>query len=295
MTERDLILQQGVTVSQSFTILNEDNTPLDLTGYTVVFRVYKEAGDADVTGVISGDDNNIVTFELDATVNADLGLFEYRIIGNLPEDPLADPPVEAVVDLELGKGNLYFLPVEGFTTQIPTLIDNESMGLVIPENYETQQILYWKAYLAPAFYIPDELAMDETQWPLLGRFLIAKLVVYDFLVQQMKLSLSTSFGTSSGTTTTTSAGGLKSLQEGPSKAEWYNSSETITNVLKTGANGLSPFDQLRQDICTLAARVKVSLPLCAALPIPTIIPLKASCRRCRCIPNTNSILTYLTD
>jgi hypothetical protein len=108
----------------------------------------------------------------------------------------------------------------------------------------------------------------------------------------MKLSLSASFGASSGTTTTTSAGGLRSLQEGPSKAEWYNSSETITNILKSGTNGVSPFDQLRQDICTLAARLRISLPLCAALPVPTIIPLKSSCR---CIPNPETFLKYLTD
>lgn len=274
MTEIDHILQVGVEVSKQYTILDDQATPqpIDLSGFPVLMRVYLDPP-VDLLGTVSGADDNIVTFLLDSSVNSVAKLYEYRVITSDAD----------TTEIELVKGNIYYLPVEGFTTQIPTLIANESLGLTIPINFQTQSILYWKYYLAPALnlLLPEQIE-DEAYWPMLYKFLIAKLVVHDFLVQQMKLSLSNGFTISgSGVTASASSGSLKSLQEGPSKAEFYDVNSILTELLKKNSNGSSSFDELRSDICTLAQRLTIWLPLCPRDPNLPILPLKGG--NCKCI------------
>jgi PKD repeat protein len=91
------------------------------------------------------------------------------------------------------------------------------------------------------------------------------------------------------TSTTTAGGGLKSLETGPSKAEWYDVSQTISSIFKPvmGPGGVmsSVFDELTSDICSTASRLRIRLPFCPKLVQNTIIPIKVERPHC----DSNSI------
>lgn len=77
-------------------------------------------------------------------------------------------------------------------------------------------------------------------------------------------------------TTVTGSGALKSLETGPSKAEWYDSSTTVSTLFKpaAGKDGRSVFDELTSDICSIAHRLRIKLPMCKPLVHGVIVPCK---------------------
>lgn len=262
--EIDFILQQGVDEAKAFTYTES------LAGSTITLTVYKTVPVV-LNGVISGAGNNIVTFVFDNAVNLDLGVFEYKIVSNPPSG----------LDVELTRGNITYLPSTNFTFQIPTLIQGESLGLIVDPNFQTQQIMYWKLYLQPQFNILDEDVEFDTSWPILARFLIAKLVVHSYIVALIKGALAGSFGSSTSEgETTTELGQLKKMKTGPSEAEWYNGGTVLSDITKVGANGASTFDQLSSDICALALRLSVMLPMCGAWKGEPVVPIKIAPNYC---------------
>jgi hypothetical protein len=245
--------------------------------------VYNGDPATELPGVIAGIDVNEITITFGSTVNSVVGLWEYEMI--------AVPNVSGP-DVLLGRGNLSFSPATGFTTQIQTLIRVGSLGIPMNEDWTTQNILYWKLYLQPQFELEDTEIYDDANWPPLSRFLIAKLVVHDWITHLMQTNLASSFGTTEeGVTTTTGSGGLKKLTTGPSSAEWYDTNESLTKVLTKGSSGTSAFDQLSRGVCDLAHRLRAYIPMCGLPSAPTILPVRSDARRI--YPPTVTILTCL--
>lgn len=276
MTEKDFNLVKGRDSTVVFQVFKEDGvTPHVMTGSTVVIRVYKTVP-VDLPATIGGASGNQLTVEFGNTVNSATGTFEWEAIQTPAVGDLLYPI----------RGNVTFDEATNFTTQIPVLIDTEAMGLVIDPNYKTQAIVYWKYFLQEAFDISDELLLTDAAWPVLARFLIAKLVIHDYIVNQIRGSITGTFTSSSSAS---GKGQLKALEVGPSKAEWYNNADTLKNLLKTGAGGASAFDQFKADICALAGKLRVYLPLCGEVTVP-VVPGKAG----RTVTVTDEIL-ILTD
>lgn len=264
--EIDFALIQNRLTSKTFAITNKDGSNHNMSTSTVKMTVQKDLGPVDLVGVISGTDSSEVTFEFGPSVNADLGEFEYEII----EDPTTG------ADVSLGRGSIIWLTSTDFSTQIYTLIEGESkpFGITIDDNYRTQSVTYWKLYLQPGFNIPDEDLELDSAWPTLVRFLIAKLVVHSWLAGLLRGSLSGSFGAGAG-----SPGPLKKLETGPSNAEWHDGVKSLAELLKTGPDGKNAIDKLSADVCGLARRVQVSLPMCPPYN-QVVLPIKGE-RPCR--------------
>lgn len=277
MEEIDLVLVKDDTVSRTFVATFTNGDPQPLTGYTVKMIVYRDT-EVELSGTIGGTSNNEVTIEFGNTINELVGTYEYELVAT---------PVSGNAIL-LGRGNLTFTANTGFTTQIQTIIEKEAKGIFLDQDWITQNIIYWKLWLQDSFAITDALLHDDSSWPPLARFLIAKLVVHDYIAHLMEVTISGNFSSTDGTTVSAGSGAMKSLQTGPSKVEWYDSADSINNLTSKGANGMSAFDQMSMGICSLAGKLGVYLPMCE-MPNIIVLPERQSIRRC--YPPMVTILT----
>lgn len=155
-------------------------------------------------------------------------------------------------------------------------------GLTIDPSTQTIWIQKWQLHLQILIdpHIPNEFVHNDSQWPNLVNALIAKLVIHDAFTRAaagaMVLMMQGASG--SGESSHSSPGGQeKSIETGPTRVEWFNVADSISSFMRNsgGESGASVFDILRQQICRLAARLRVKLPHCRNLPQNTIIPIKA--------------------
>lgn len=158
-------------------------------------------------------------------------------------------------------------------------------GLVYDAEHKDALIVKWQLFLYTLVdpNIPSSSIYNELAWPPLVNALIASLVAYDILVNaaqqafiQMLTSQTTGLnnGTSTGSTTTTGAGGVKKIVTGPSEVEWFDMADSFTNFFRNssgssasgGITSVGPLAVMQQDICTLASRLSIILGMCPALP-----------------------------
>ncbi len=128
----------------------------------------------------------------------------------------------------------------------------------------------WQLYLQPLIndiVIEDAHVYDEFYWPPLANQLIAELIAFDLILQAISLLISSSSSSSSGT----AGGALKKVVTGPSTAEWHGPSEandSVNNMVKPGGS----LDTLKEQICMLAKRLRIWLPICSDLREDTNVP-----------------------
>lgn len=146
--------------------------------------------------------------------------------------------------------------------------------IAVSEIYLTQEVRKWQIYLQPLVTIPFAVApvdtFDQSKWPSLINVLIAKLIVYDqfqAMLRQLTASAAQqSTANSDGSTTTTGGGGIKSIESGPSKVEWYDPTTTLSNIIRNSASSGSSSSegslagQMQLEICMLANRQRIYLP-----------------------------------
>jgi PKD repeat protein len=178
-------------------------------------------------------------------------------------------------------------PEYGYT--ISEIIATERPSVILQNiDYETQRIKYWQLHLQILITpnISDAFVFDETKWPTMVNVLIAYLVIHDLIMKAAKESIASSLQVNTGVES--AAGGVKSIETGPSKVEWYDVSNTISQVFKSGGVGTkSIFEQLNESICTIASRYRIKLPMCKALSSTIIVPQKVGRKT---PPDINSIL-----
>ena len=134
----------------------------------------------------------------------------------------------------------------------------------------------WQLYLQAAAGILDADVYDQTKWPILYNMLIAKLVIWNLIIDS-----ATQYMLATGTVATTGSGALKSIETGPSKAEWYDASTLMESITKgTGANGTGLITVLQSEICMLARRLGVNLGICPAIKRLTVFEI-AKLSECR--------------
>lgn len=146
------------------------------------------------------------------------------------------------------------------------LTESLPSSLVLNEDFVSQRKTYWRLYLQTLIdpFIPDTHLNDENYWPPLVNMLIAKLIISDYLMKLANEAIVNVISTTS-TDTTGGNGNIKTMEMGPSKAEWFDSSDTLKKLFGTDANGNSPFSSINIEICGLASRLSIRLPHCPKL------------------------------
>ena len=149
-------------------------------------------------------------------------------------------------------------------------------------------IAQWQLYIGPLVLPPiNELDyLNELAYTPLANALIASLAAWSSITQAAQsLALAGSNNNTAGgggnsqtTQTGGSSGGLKAIETGPSRVEWYDNSEMVRNIFSTRGSSvsssgglMSPFFQTYlNEICGLAARLGIQLPMCPVIYTPVI-------------------------
>lgn len=197
---------------------------------------------------------------------------------------------------------------------VPANLVDEGMTL----QQKTTFIQKWQLYLGPLVNhcIPIEEYTNELCYEGLENQLVMELAVWDFLNMQI-VSLLTGTGqyidsltyqsvntngegeeeepTGDGKATT---GRVKRIQTGPTEVEYFDElSDSLSTLYKAYSEALKPngiIDVLRQNLCNLASRLRIFLPMCDNAYKPVKVPRVVNRRHPKGIdgPNPPTLLTH---
>lgn len=254
MKELDFILYSGKNQTKTFIFTNLDDTIYNFTGSTVVMNVYVDPlSPMVISGTITIATGRVL-FNFPGVDFSIPGIYEYII-----EETKSD-----TTKVPLIRGNLKVEEYIPFSQAIDAFLDTDlPADITLDENYKMQRILYWRTFLASAFYIPQASINTDSAWSMMANALISKLVAYDALMRAAKGSLLHLLSTSSSTTTSSTTGGIQEIETGPARVRFFQPSETMQQVFSsTSKEGFSVLDTLISDICGLANFLKVKVPMC---------------------------------
>lgn len=197
---------------------------------------------------------------------------------------------------------------------VPANLVDDGMTL----QQKTTFIQKWQLYLGPLVNhcIPIEEYTNELYYEGLENQLVMELAVWDFLNMQI-ISLLTGTGQyidsltyqssntngegeeeeSNGDEQAT-AGRVKRIQTGPTEVEYFDElSDSLSTLYKAYSEALKPngiIDVLRQNLCNLASRLRIFLPMCDNAYKPVSVPRVVNRRHPKGIdgPNPPTILTH---
>lgn len=249
-----------------------------------------------VAGVIGPYNMTLKTINLEMRDRANPPNLLYTILGvsgngtvaftftNLQTDlaEIADFQIIETPAILLQYGSANFTLAQDYVPFIDLVANEQPPGLAIPVSYTTLKAMEWRIYLQKAITPPilDIDIQNEAAWPFLINTLIAKLVVFDFILKSVKSLMVNSIASDLG------GANIKKITTGPTDVEYLDVFASLIKFLTSGAHG-SPLDNLAIDICQLAKRVRVYLPLCNNPNTDPIIPLKAG------RPNRPTLSEYL--
>ena len=215
---------------------------------------------------------------------------------HLYENP-GDYVVKVTITNNYGGENLSKTNVIGVSDQVNTQLPGSIYELIdtyIPEDIfgkvslkEKQQFIEkWQLYIQPL--VNHEIPIDEA----LENQLIMELAAYDYMVVQISLmvgataesvkdSNSTSSSESESSESSRGSGEVKRIQTGPTEVEFFNDtdseSKTSSNVIKAMQPG-GVIDILKQNLCMLAERLSIYLPICRTVK-KVVVPKVVNHRR----------------
>lgn len=178
---------------------------------------------------------------------------------------------------------------------IDTYIPEDIFGKV-PLDTKQQFIEKWQLYIQPLVNheIPIEEFNNESYYEALENQLIMELAAYDYMVLQISLVIGSNAETlkesnsisSSETSETEStksigeSGGVRRIQTGPTEVEFDIESEhkILSNVIKAMQPG-GIIDILKQNLCMLAERLLIYLPICPNCSTKVVVPRVVNRRR----------------
>lgn len=228
---------------------------------------------------------------------------------HLYENP-GDYVVKVTITNNYGGENLSKTNVIGVSDQVNTQLPGSIYELIdtyIPEDIfgkvslkEKQQFIEkWQLYIQPLVNheIPIEEFNNELYYEALENQLIMELAAYDYMVVQISLmvgataesvkdsnSTSSSESESSDSESSESSRGsgeVKRIQTGPTEVEFFNDtdseSKTSSNVIKAMQPG-GVIDILKQNLCMLAERLSIYLPICRTVK-KVVVPKVVNHRR----------------
>lgn len=225
---------------------------------------------------------------------------------HLYENP-GDYVVKVTITNNYGGENLSKTNVIGVSDQVNTQLPGSIYELIdtyIPEDIfgkvslkEKQKFIEkWQLYIQPLVNheIPIEEFNNELYYEALENQLIMELAAYDYMVVQISLmvgataesvkdsnSTSSSESESESSESSRGSGEVKRIQTGPTEVEFFNDtdsgSKTSSNVIKAMQPG-GVIDILKQNLCMLAERLSIYLPICRTVK-KVVVPKVVNHRR----------------
>jgi hypothetical protein len=215
--------------------------------------------------VIKDIPNLLLTSLLSINNTSTPGNFTYFLLKN----PEGTPVTEY-------SGKLVIREIQYEEDSIENYITSElPINISLNPTFLTKKINFWKLFLQVLTNPIKENPIADDSWSSLEKALIAKLVVYDALLLASKgsfmafMDLGQAISTSSD-----SSGGVKHIVTGPSEVEFFDKTAMIKEMFKKQNKGISPFEGLTQDVCYLASRLRIRLPMCNQLVNSPVIPFK---------------------
>ena len=158
----------------------------------------------------------------------------------------------------------------------------------VPSSVKQQFIEKWQLYIQPLVNheIPVEDFNNELYYEALENQLIMELAAYDYMILSIQNVINATSQTiikdnsqgsecgggyssqssgSSSDTSSASGGSIKKIVTGPTEVEYFNDTESekdfISNITKATQPG-GFIDILKQNLCMLAGRLDIYLPIC---------------------------------
>ena len=178
-----------------------------------------------------------------------------------------------------------------FTTLSDTIYDLLDY-LLSPEIFGTislaekhQFIQKWQLYLAPLVnhFIPLDEIYNEFYYEALENQLIMEAAAYDYMVlnvNQMVQIFSTKLTESQQSSSSQSGdedegGKVKHITTGPSEVEFFNEEDYLSDVFSNIIKAMNPegiIALMRHQLCMLAERLDIYLPICQRPPKRPVVP-----------------------
>lgn len=167
-------------------------------------------------------------------------------------------------------------------TLINTYLPEEVFG-EINISLKHQLINKWQLYLGPLVdhCIHVEDYSNELYYEALENQLVMELAAYDYMVlkvNQMVQGLNTGIsqkGSSSDSDTEEGEGSIKHITTGPTEVEYFNPNEFTSDAISSIIKAMNPdgiIALMRSQICMLAERLDIYLPICQRLPAKRVVP-----------------------
>ena len=165
---------------------------------------------------------------------------------------------------------------------IDEYIPSDSFGTL---TYKRKQfyIQKWQLYLQPLVnhFIPVEEYANEMYYEALENQLIMELAAYDFMMVEISNMLK-SIGSmvipskeSQNSQISSEKGGIKKITTGPTEVEYFDNNSQISDNISSLTKFLQSdgvIDTIKDNICLLAARLEIYLPICKAPNSKKVVP-----------------------
>ena len=254
--ELDFKLIEDKAKDKEFTFVNDDGSIYDLTDSTVTFKLYLSGPTGTPTEIVGSVTvlTGVVEFSFTTTHTANVGNYEYII-----EETKNDASL-----VQLLKGNVIVESETNFTISIEAFLITELPATIqLEENYIQQRTLWWKLFLQSAAGVSDSNIYNDASWSTLYIMLISKLIAYDALELAGKGSYFQFMGGSYTDQDETPGAPVKSITTGPSEVEFHDTVAALDKLFSS-TNGPSAWDTFSTNLCGLANKIGVKLPMCPA-------------------------------
>ena len=163
---------------------------------------------------------------------------------------------------------------------INTYLPAENFGEIDPK-IKNQFINKWQLYLGPIVNhrIPECEFTNELYFEALENQLIMELAAYDYMVlkvNQMFQGVTHQLDShSTGESESEGENSVKHITTGPTEVEYFNGEDFLGDAISAIVKAMNPdgvIALMRNQVCMLAARLDIYLPICQRLPDQKVVP-----------------------
>lgn len=175
--------------------------------------------------------------------------------------------------------------------QVKTVLSDTIYNLI--DNYLPQDIFEdfttaikqyyiqkWQLYVYPLVNHTIDVSnySNELYYEALENTLIMEAAAYDFLVErsnQIVQEAGNLVSEASGSSSSQGSGGIKQITTGPTEVQYFDVNTEASERLSQVVKALKPegvIALLRDNLCMLAERLEIYLPICRKGPVPRIAP-----------------------
>lgn len=170
---------------------------------------------------------------------------------------------------------------------INTYLPAETFGEIDPK-IKNQFINKWQLYLGPIVNhrIPECEFTNELYFEALENQLIMELAAYDYMVlkvNQMFQGVTHQLDShSTGESESEGENPVKHITTGPTEVEYFNGEDFLGDAISAIVKAMNPdgvIALMRNQVCMLAARLDIYLPICQRIPDKKMVPLVVNRRK----------------